>query len=99
MGQNLFVELFTQNDSVLKMLPGNLACVSAVVPDCCLAQESETRHMNDSRPSKLIVGCEENRGTENSFKGVNQTSIFFTALVHSERVEHFRAALEANRLA
>jgi len=55
--------------------------------------------MDDARPSELPVGSEENGGAENPLERANQPSIFFAALVHSERVEHFRTTLEADRLA
>jgi hypothetical protein len=47
----------------------------------------------------LAIGSEKNSGAENSFKGAYQSSILSAAFVHSERIEHFRTALETNRLA
>ena len=63
-----------------------------------LAQENEARHVDNAGPIKQTVGCEENRGTENSLEGSDEPSILFTAFVHSERVEHLRAALESDGL-
>jgi len=99
MGKNLLIELFAQNDDVFKVLPAAVARGPAVVPNLRFAQESEPCHMDDPCSSELIVGSEEDCGAENSFEGANQPSIFFAALVHSEGLKHFRAALEADRLA
>src|SRR5262249_22501653 len=38
-------------------------------------------------------------GAEDPFERGNQASIFLAAFLHSERIEHFGAALEANHLA
>ena len=99
MGQNFLIELFAQNDGVLTIFGRRVAPRAAVIPNLCLPQECESHHMNDACPWELAVGSKEDRGAENPFKGANQPSIFFAALVHSEGVEHFRTTLETDRLA
>jgi hypothetical protein len=54
--------------------------------------------MDNSRLAQLRIRCKENCGTEDPLERSNQPSIFFTAFVHSERLEHFGATFEPNHL-
>jgi hypothetical protein len=98
MGQNLPVELFAQDHDVLTMVQWSVAAPAAVVPDVRLAQKRESRHVNDRGRSELAVGSEENRSAENPLERADESAIVFAALLHTERVEHFRSAPESNRL-
>jgi len=55
--------------------------------------------MDNTRLSQLPIRAKENRGAKNPFEGANQSAVFRPALLHAESFEHFRGALESNRLA
>src|SRR5215471_3232891 len=99
MRNRLLIEFVTQDDHILKLVRGHRTVRAPVVPDLRLAEEAETRPLNDLRRARKLIGPEEHRGAEDSFECCDKSAIFFAALVHAEGVEHLRGGSKADRLA
>ena len=97
-GEDFAVKLLAQNDNVFKV-PGRDRLVgTSVVPDLRFAKKREAGEMDHTSSRHLRISTEKDRCSKNAFKSSNQPSIFFTAFMHSEDVEHFGRTPEADRL-
>ncbi len=93
------VELIAQDNDVFKLIGKSALIQVAVVPNLCFPQKVEARTLDHLCLSGYIVRSEEDRRPKDSLEGSNEAPVLLASLLQPEGLQHFGAALEANRLA
>jgi hypothetical protein len=91
---DFLVEFFAQHNEIRAITWKVLLHELARIPDSSFSHKVEAGLMNDRRYRSMRIGSKKDRGSEDSLKCANQSTVLGAALLHSESVEHLRCAGE-----
>jgi hypothetical protein len=98
MAGDFLIELVTQDDHILKLVGQYIVHGISGILDAGLPQKVKARPLNHTRPRIATVCAEEDRCTEDSFEGGNETSVLGPPFLHTEGLQHLGCAPKADCL-
>lgn len=96
---DLLIELVAQDNHILEMVGEHGVIRALVVPELSFPQEVEPGLLHHLCRTSELIGAEEDSRAEDAFKGCDQATIFCSALVHAEDLQHLPGSPEPNDLA
>ena len=93
---DLLIELVAEDNHILELVGEHRLVWALVVPELGPSQEVEPGLLHHPGCTSELIGAEKNGCAENTFKGCDQATIFCSALVHAEDLQHLAGAPEPN---
>ena len=93
---DFLVEGLAQSNGVLKAFDCKLLLPVIAEPEPYPIKEVKPHRVNQSVLVRLIIGPEENRGSEHALKALHDSPVMTTVLGETEEIQHLSCTVEVN---